>query len=263
MRKLDVYLRTHSGRNVHVGERLVPVSKEVLIEGCVRSLLRSLEAARSRADIVITIIDDHSTDSMRAVLERLLAEHAIPGRLVFLPDGETGNSASIRYTYKTARETARDLIYFVEDDYLHASQAVHEMLGAHALFSTRLSGAEVGIFPVDYPDYYDRLLEDTRIVMSESRHFRTVRHCTGTFMLTKKLLISEWEKFAALSLYGIVPEVTEHVTTNRIWMEERAFLFAPVPTLALHLQFLPHIAPFTDWKAWWSAYAFPQDKKWV
>lgn len=254
---LDVYLRTHIGANVHAGTRFVPFDKATLVQGCVSSLIAALSYASESADITLTLIDDHSESPVIDELLTLARKAGIAARLVRLPQGETGNSASFRATYRIARETARELIYFVEDDYLHLKSAVTEMLEAHALFSENLRGAAVGIFPVDYPDYYNRLMEETRIVLGSRRHFRTVRHSTGTFLVSRTLFLKHWDKFAAFGLYGLLPEVTEHSTINRIWFEGAAFLFSPLSSLALHMQFKENLPPYVKWEEWWQRCALP------
>ena len=253
--KLDVYLRTHTGANVHPGERFIPFGKDTLVVGCVRSLVRSLVAAKTVVDATLTIVDDHSVQTAVDSLVHIARASGLTWKLIQLPPEETGNSASLRAAYRVARETARELVYFVEDDYLHEESAIAEMVLSREMFARHLGQSEVGISPVDYPDNYGRLFEECRIVAGNSRHFRTVRHSTGTLLIPKTLFMKNWDLFASLGLYGLIPEISETSSINRIWLAPDAFLFAPVPTLAIHMQFKENIPPYVHWEKWWERYA--------
>jgi glycosyltransferase involved in cell wall biosynthesis len=251
---LDVILRTHTGSNVHTGARIVPFGKEELVIGCVSSLFNSLVEARDVADIRVTIIDDHSTDAALAFFEKTLRESGLRGEIINLVG--KGNNASLKEQYRHAREHARDLIYFVEDDYLHAPSAISEMVLAQHLFSRNLGGAPVGVHPVDYPDrYLPGAIVESRIVIGEHRHFRTIESTTGTLLVTRKLFLDEWNTFLKFSDYGSGPETTEAATINSIWRERRGFIFSPIPTLAIHVGAPDVIPHFIDWREWWNRYA--------
>ena len=58
---------------------------------------------------------------------------------------------------------AEDLIYFVEDDYLHSKDCLEEMIFAYERISTQL-GNELFLCPADYPYLYSKF-ENTNIIL--------------------------------------------------------------------------------------------------
>ncbi|MDO8493144.1 MAG: glycosyltransferase [bacterium] len=252
--ELEVILRTSTGPNVHMGKRFVTFNKETLLLGCLYSLLETIKEAHGLANIHLTIIDDHSVPTAKSSMRLMVAASAVPVTLVDLEG--TGNRASLSAVYEYARNNAKELIYFVEDDYLHAKNAISEMLSAYVDFQKRLAGSEVGFFPVDYPDVYlPDIISPARLVLGEHRHWRTTNYTTGTILVSKKLLLKCWYNFLGFSLYGLAPEIYEGTTLNKIWKEENNFMFSPIPTLAIHMQFQENIPPFTDWRKWWDNYS--------
>lgn len=255
MRTVDIILRTHSGPNVHGGTRVFKGTKEELILGCFRSLLRTLKMVdRERYALRLSILDDHSSESCVEALQTLMRGLQFETR--FIPLHDRGVGASFGAAYKYARDIAEDIIYFVEDDYLHAPTALPEMLEAQELFSQNLGGQEVGIFPVDYPSNYDpRWMQPSYLVMGPHRHWHTDFSTTGTFLLTKTAFMKHFHHCMRMSLYKIDPEVSEQSSVNYMWRED-VKLFSPVPTLALHMQDETIISPYIDWKKWWDEYAY-------
>lgn len=251
---LNVILRTHTGRNVHAIQRVAPFSKAELVVGCARSLSRSITAARDIADIRFTTIDDHSTEEATARMKELGNGCGVPFEFIHLDD--TGNNASLRAVYKYAREHGRELIYFVEDDYLHSTAAIREMVEEYLAFKKNLGKVEVGIYPVDYLDRYKpEFLREARIVLGKNRHWRTVYSTTGTLMVTRDLFLSQYDKFWGFSFYGLTPDSQEAGTLNKIWDNGAGICFSPIPTLAIHMSEEEVLPPFINWRDWWKRYA--------
>lgn len=248
-RKLDVILRTHSGLNVHGGGRLSDSlgGKQELVVRSLRSLVNSLAVLEKEQlfEIRLAVLDDHSAEPLLQKVREILGACSFPAKLVQL--SVSGNGKSLRACYDYARENTEDLIYFVEDDYLHKAEALTEMVKSHALFSKSLVNRHVGLFPVDYIHIYegDRM-EPAYVVPGATQHWRTVRESTCTFLIPKKLLLEQWNLFVELTENG----VDERNTINAIW-RNHAVLFSPVPTLAVHLHGPELLPPFSDWKKLW------------
>ncbi len=252
--KLDIFLQTHSVISVHGAHRYVNAPKSEVMLRCAQSLVTSINAAQG--DITLTVIDDHSSPECVETLKRILATCNYPVTFVAL-EGR-GYNASALASFSRAREHGREVVYFVEDDYLHAPSAIQEMLDAYRLFKSNLGGREVALFPMDYPDRYtSQPIEETRIVYGPKRHWRTVLHTTNTSWLHVDLVRKNWKLFEDLALYSSTPygrenDIYEETTINVLWREQ-AVLFSPIPSLALHLQFEEQRDPYIDWKAWWDA----------
>jgi len=245
--KYSVILRTHSGANVHMGTRFVSASKTELIYRCLNSLVKALNF--SDADIEFVVIDDHSSPECLAGIERLLSVCKHPTKLI--PLENTGNGASLLCSYEYGRDHGRDVIYFVEDDYLHYPSAIIEMFETYHDFKKNLGGKEVAIHPADDPkDYLPHAIPLSRIVLGRKRHWRTNFWTTGTLLIHSSMLVAHWDKFMAFTHYG-TPGVSEDTTINKIWKEGHVTLFTPIPSVAIHMQFSEDIPAFTDWKILW------------
>ncbi len=249
--KLDIILRTHSLGDVHKGERLLQVPKEEIVLKCVASLVDSINRAVTAGnDIALAVIDDHSSSSCLAGLEKIIARCACPSTLIHLAGA--GNNASLKACYQHAKDFGRETIYFVEDDYLHVPSAISEMISAYGLFRQNLGGREVGLVPHDDPDNYrPEWIEPSRIVLGTHRHWRTNTGSLGTFMISKNILIKHWNIYMQFSDYGKGPENQETVTIDIVW-KGPVMLFNPIPALAVHLRFPEEYNSFVDWRKLWN-----------
>jgi glycosyltransferase involved in cell wall biosynthesis len=251
---LDIVLRTHSTGNLHVGQRFATQSKEELILKCVTSLINSVNLVTGH-DIRITVFDDFSSESCIQGLKRIFATSKYPVSFNQIPI--RGHGGSLHACYEFGRTQARDVIYFVEDDYLHYPSAITELIETYEQFKNNLRGREVSLLVNDDPDSYrPQWIEQCRIVLGKYRHWRTNLFSTSTFMISKKTLIDRWDMFSLHIHYGETPDNIESNTIDRVWRESST-LFSPIPTLAIHMQFTDNIAPFTDWKALWDSIVVP------
>lgn len=257
--KLDIHLQTHSDVSVHGAHRYVGAPKSEIMLRCTQSLVRSINQADG--DIILRVFDDHSSSEIITTLLRILANCKYPVEFVALE--ESGYNASCLASFSRARDDVRELIYFVEDDYLHAPSAIQEMLEAHALFKEKLGGCEVALHPYDDPkNYWSAIFsrESCRVLYGTKRHWRTNTHTTNTCWTEAETLRRNWELFELLGRYSSTPygqahHIFEASTINRIWREQVS-LFTPLPSLALHLQYEEHKDPYLDWRQWWSAAAY-------
>jgi len=246
--KLDVILRTHSTGNVHQGERYVGTSKEEVMLRCVYSLVRSMNEAD--ADIRVSVVDDRSTPDALKKLRDILQSSKHPTEIRQC-DAKIQNESTMAH-FSVGLERGREIVYLVEDDYLHAPSAISEMLDAYTLFKKNLGRREVALYPTDYLDRYNEM-DLCRIVLGPKRHWRTITRTTNTCWLSHALLRKRWSEFEALAKgYGVVPGIGEDNTINKIWRED-AVVFSPIPTLALHVQFDVHKDPYVDWQSWWNS----------
>src|SRR5205823_5003631 len=139
----------------HGGGRVVDASKVDIALNCLQSVIDSMAVAKNRMPdwtFDLTIVDDHSSALTLAEMQRLLQSGAIGGHIMPVQDG-VGNSASLQANYALAQQVVADLLYFVEDDYLHDSAALFEMVEAYRRLSAG-AGQDIIIHPCDYPDRY-------------------------------------------------------------------------------------------------------------
>jgi hypothetical protein len=222
------------------------VPKPECVIRCLKSVVNSAKYLLGE-EVRITVIDDHSDTSS---LDRI--KKIVPN-VISIED--TGYSASISYSYKFAKEECNNLIYFVEDDYLHELEAIREMVTSYYLFKMQSGNKEIVMFPLDGNDRYKpNWLEPCIIVPGASRYWRTILHTTANFMISKQLFLEGWEHFDRFSLYNKDMDVCEANTIENVWKSPNVLVFSPIPTLTYHLQIDEHLPLFTylSWKKLWN-----------
>lgn len=252
--RLDIYFRSCSRvYAVHGNRRIVNSSKSEIILRCLTSLVRSIERATgdSSTPVSLTVIDDHSEPECIRGIQKILNSCSFKNSFISMET--TGNGASLKRCYEAARDEAESLIYFVEDDYLHAKTAIQDLLGAYQQISFFLK-QDVVLFPCDYPNLYLRHYPSA-IVLSESRYWRNVGHTTATIFLSRKTLIDHWERYMEMTHYVPGGEICEDNTINLVY--QHVPCFSPMPTLAIHVADSGTISPFVDWTQWWNENEVP------
>ncbi len=245
--KLDILYRTCSRVNTFTGHpRFINVPKSEVIIRCLNSLLNSCSFAQSY-DISITVLDDNSDEETILALYKLLKKYSNISSKILNIEG-TGNGASLKANFEYARKNCQELIYFCEDDYLHDSSAIKEMLDTYYEIIKYTENGLLIIHPCDYPDRY-REPYDSLILPGSKRHWRTVMHTTGTILLPIQVLENYCDNFIALANYGIDPKISEDNTINMVY--RKIMCISPIPSLTVHLQYKSTLSPFIDWQKWW------------
>ena len=255
--KLDIIVRTHNIINVHQSKtpRYCLADKTTLIYKCVKSLVNS--ADNTDYDITYHWFDDHSTEDCLDGLHKIFSNAKHP--YIYNPLEESGFNASAYYQFDCGRKSTADLIYFVEDDYLHYPTAISEMVESYIDFKQKL-GREVAIPPFDDPDnYLPEWIEPCRIVYGGNRHWRTNFYTTNTVMCSPEVVREHWSKWYTLATeYGSVwseikgGNVHEGTTINKIW-RDHVSLFTPIPSIGLHMGYDAQKDPYLDWKCLWDS----------
>ena len=142
---------------------------------------------------------------------------------------------------------ANDLVYFVEDDYLHEEGAVSEMLFTYQKISSQL-GKEIFLCPSDYPYLYKKV-DATKILFGNKRHWRTVNETLITFLTSRKMILKYWENFISLAT------IRHHPMEKKLHeIYEKELCLSPIPSLTMHatnVNSVYGIPPNYDWKKNW------------
>jgi glycosyltransferase involved in cell wall biosynthesis len=257
---LDIIVRTCDRTNVHNDwrKRYCGFDKNVLLIGCIRSLIRSVLKTQG-IDVSVTVLDDHSSTETVEHLQRLLCH--LP-QAKFIPLEEFGYNYSAHQQWLMCRDSKADLVYSVEDDYLHVDTAIQEMVDSFEFFRQRIKNDDIVLYPFDKPTEYNPPTRRDFIVHGSARHWRTGVYTTNTIMTKPKIFRVHWSKFETLALkYNgdyLNPRV-EHFdeanTIQPIWEQGHAIRFNPIPSLALHMQFDQEKDPWIDWMQWWDNFA--------
>ena len=157
------------------------------------------------------------------------------------------NLASLYQCFEIGKEIGEDLIFFVEDDYLHFETMLEEMIATYERVSSQL-GKDIFMCPADYPYLYMNN-EKTNILIGNKRHWRTINKSLCTFLTSKKLLDLYWENFSKNCEDRHDP-FEKYI--NEIYKNE--FCISPLKSLSVHLTNVNSsygLSPFIDYKNLW------------
>ena len=155
--------------------------------------------------------------------------------------------ASIRASFDLAKRKSSDLVYFVEDDYIHKKESIFEMVSAYEKISSEQS-KELFICPADYPYLYKKL-DNSQILIGNKYHWRTVNESLLTFLTSKSLIEKYWDVLVLMSENEHVPFETP---LHSIY--EKEVCISPIPSLAMHCTNINSVfglSPNIDWVKLW------------
>ena len=157
------------------------------------------------------------------------------------------NLASLLQSFEIGKEKGEDLIFFVEDDYLHFEAMLEEMISSYERIASQIN-KDIFMCPSDYPYLY-MTNEKTNILIGNKRHWRTVDKTLCTFMTSASLLKKYWNNFNQNCLDRHDP-FERYI--NEIYNKE--ICISPLKSLSLHLTNINSsygLSPFIDYKKLW------------
>ena len=157
------------------------------------------------------------------------------------------NLASLLQSFEIGKDAGEDLIYFIEDDYLHFEPMLEEMVASYERIASQLN-KDIFMCPSDYPYLYMSNTK-TNVLIGNKRHWRTVDRTLCTFLTTKKLLNKYWDNFYKNCLDRHDP-FEKYI--NEIYLKE--ICISPLKSLSLHLTNINSsygLSPLIDYKKLW------------
>ena len=157
------------------------------------------------------------------------------------------NLASLFQSFEIGKKFGEDLIFFIEDDYLHFETMLDEMISTYERVSSQV-GKDIFMCPADYPYLYMNN-EKTNILIGNKRHWRTINKTLCTFLTSKKLLDLYWENFSKNCEDRHDP-FEKYI--NEIYKNE--FCISPLKSLSIHLTNVNSsygLSPFINYKKLW------------
>jgi hypothetical protein len=258
--KLNVVLRTCDRASLQ-SDRIVP--KNECVWRCLKSLSRSLET--SGREFQLHIVDDNSSQE---TVDKIQTIAPLGTTFDFLPtrDQEHLNpkqrsrySVGVAYKYMY-NLPQNELVYTVEDDYLHYPQAISKIVKAYEYFSELDPSINIGIFPQDFNQLYphkDNLYSSTYVrpcvvVPGPDRYYRTTWFTHESFMITTNLLNQYKKDFDRLMNIGTIDGAWEGGILSDVWTSKDVAMMMPLGTHAIHLGSQKDISFFvTDWEQLW------------
>ena len=228
----------------------------------INSLINSINFCKTKypnLQIKTIIIDDNSKDKNLDRIKKLidgknidiisLNHNKYKDLIKEQKTKETfSNLASLMNSFEIGKDQSEDLIFFVEDDYLHFEPMLEEMVASYERIATQLK-KDLFMCPSDYPYLYMNN-EKTNILIGNKRHWRTINKTLCTFMTSKDLLNKYWENFEKTCIDRNDP-FEKYI--NEIY--EKEICISPIKSLSLHLTNVNSsygLAPFIDYKKLWN-----------
>jgi hypothetical protein len=134
----------------------------------------------------------------------------------------------------------KDLIYILENDYLHTNDWVDKVSD---IFETFSGLSYISLY--DALDKYSAPMYDdliSKILVTNTSHWRTTPSTCGSFITTKKVLTEDYNEQTGVT----IPPGDHH---KWVWLNENKgrFVLTPMPGLSTHcMDFL--MSPIIDWK---------------
>ena len=227
----------------------------------IKSLINSINFCQNKypnLKIETIIIDDNSRDENLNKIKKLvdgkniniltLDHKKYHSKIKEQKSRETfSNLASLFSSFEIAKNQGEDLIFFVEDDYLHFEQMLEEMIASYERIASQIN-KDIFICPSDYPYLY-MSNQKTNILVGNKRHWRTIDKTLCTFMTSKNLLNEYWKNFQKTCEDRNDPF---EKYLNEIYQKE--LCISPLKSLSVHLTNVNSsygLAPFIDYKKLW------------
>ena len=242
-------------------KRLFEYPKIEYSKRSLNSLIKSIKFLKDKyptVNVKIIIVDDNSKDKNLLEFKDLIDNNNIElinleyskfeNKISKQKNKETfANLASLLQCFEIGKEKGEDLIYFVEDDYLHFEEMLFEMISSYERIASQIK-KDIFMCPSDYPYLYMNN-EKTNVLIGNKRHWRTVNKTLCTFMTTKNLLEKYWDKFYKNCLDRHDPF---EKYLNEIYLKE--ICISPIKSLSLHLTNINSsygLSPLIDYKKLW------------
>ena len=268
---LTVIFRSCTGINMLTQnkKRLFDKNKSEYTFRSLNSIIKSLNQAKAalpKIEFDIIVIDHNSEKNDIEQMKKQLDKSNLKNSIILLnvnefvnniksinaknekvTENQISNMSNIHKSLLVAKDKCNDLVYFVEDDYLHQLDSIYEMIFTYERISSQMN-RELFICPTDYPYLYTKA-DATNIFLGSSKHWRKVEETLCTFLTSKIILQKYWKKFISMCQFEHYPF---EQPLHDIYKSE--YCLSPIPSLALHCTNINSVfglSPNMNWKKVW------------
>ncbi len=271
VKSLDIILRTCASVNMlsQSKKRIFKSSKDQYSLRTLSSLINSINNNKKNfknIKLKLIIIDHNSGKKIIEKFKKLLKNQFFESQIKPLEinfykkkikkvnqqgkkvtDNQISNMSNINQSLNLGKN-CDDLVYFVEDDYIHKVDAIEEMIFAYERISSQ-TGKELILCPADYPYLYTKL-QNSKILLGNKYHWRSIEESLCTFLTSKKIINKHFKKFTSAC-------ETEHYPFEKPFHEiyKKELCISPMPALAAHFTNINSIyglSPFINYKKLWN-----------
>jgi len=266
IKNLLIIFRSFTNKNKLLSQnkkRLFEEDKKEYTLRCLNSICKNIRKLKNELNfnIFLKIIDDNSEKNIIHEIHKICHQNNIDFEVSNLDVNKysdqikfkdnirmLSHNAHIYESKKYALDSDFDLIYFVEDDYLHEEDALIEMIYTYQRISSQLND-EIVLCPADYPYLYVNM-EFTKNMIGFKKHWRQVNQSLCTYLISNKTLNKYWSYYEDMYLNNYDPyEKPLHDLYKKI------DCFSPMPSLSIHLTNVNSIyglSPLKDWIKIWN-----------
>ena len=274
VKDLMIIIRSYTSTEVDRSRNMLDQNKKRIFDApkieytlrTINSIINSSHAALKEfknLKINLSITDDNSKPENLTKIKKLLENANFDTNLISvnkndylnqinkndefgepISDAMISNMINILVSVNLTKKLGKDLVYFVEDDYIHKKEAIMEMLFAYEKISSQ-AGREIFLCPADYPYLYTKA-ENTNIFIGNKRHWRTVKETLITFLTSKEMILKYIDSFILMSTKRHHPMEKK---LHEIYQKE--YCLSPIPSLAMHSTNIN------------SAYGVPPNYEWI
>ena len=270
VKSLTIILRTCTSVNMltQSKKRLFDKEKSEYTFRSLNSIIKSINYAKelfNNINLELIVVDHNSDEEVISKIKSVISGQFFKSNFLSLniddfkkeinPINEKkenvtfnqmSNMANIHQSLLLAKKS-EDLVYFVEDDYIHSVQSIKEMILTYEKLSSMLK-KDLILCPTDYPYLY-RDIENTSIFLGDKRHWRSIKETLCTFLMSKDMVIKYWDELTSACKF-------EHYPFEKPFHDiyEKEYCLSPIPSLATHLTNINSIfglSPNIDWKKDW------------
>tara|TARA_B100000965_G_scaffold191232_1_gene159632 strand:+ start:53 stop:1042 length:990 start_codon:yes stop_codon:yes gene_type:complete len=241
------------------------IFEESKIEYALRSLnsliksIKYLENTKKNIKINLKIVDNGSAKTNLDKIKNLLVKFNYKADIIIHNNNEYekiikkqknidtfSNLSSLLKCFELGKK-ADDIVFFVEDDYLHFETTLEEMISSYERISSQIN-RDMFVCSADYPFLYMDNIK-TNILIGNNRHWRTINKSLCTFMTSKSLIDKYWNNFYKNCLDRHDPF---EKYLNEIY--EKEICISPIKSLSIHMTNINSsygLSPFIDYKSLW------------
>ena len=270
VKSLTIILRTCASVNMltQSKKRLFDQEKSEYTLRSLNSIINSLNFAKElfkNINIELIVIDHNSEKNVVEKIKSIISNQFFKSRFIHLniddfkkninpinqknekvTFNQISNMSNIHQSLLLAKE-CDDLIYFVEDDYIHSIDAIKEMVLTYEKLSSMLK-QEIILCPTDYPYLYSKI-ENSKIFLGNKSHWRSIKETLCTFLMSKEMVIKYWDELTSTCKY-------EHYPFEKPFHKiyDKEYCLSPIPSLAIHCTNINSVfglSPNIDWKKAW------------
>ena len=265
IKSLLIFFRTNT--NIEIWDqnrkRLFEYPKAEYALRSLYSLIKSIKYLlnkHSNIEVKLKIIDDKSNEENLSKIKELVSKSNLNIEIINHDNKEHNdvikkqtsnetfaNLSSLLKCFEIGKKDGKDLIFFVEDDYLHFETALEEMISSYERISSQTK-RELFICPSDYPFFYMNN-EKTSLLIGSKRHWRTINKTLCTLLTSHRFIDKYWTNF-----YNNCLDRHDPFEKYLNEMYQKEICISPVKSLSVHFANINSsygLSPYINYKSLW------------